>query len=95
MDGWGKLYKIQFKNEEVLYSGRMVEVPNYLESLEQGELVPQVCLFFMFGDTTFYPVEYIMQIWWRGGWMDILGKTRDSEESSSIQVIWKCESSYL
>ena len=62
MDGWGKLYKIQFKNEEVLYSGRMVEVPNYLESLEQGELVPQVCLFFMFGDTTFYPVEYIMQI---------------------------------
>ena len=45
MDGWGKLYKIQFSNEEVLYSGRMVEVPNYLESVEKGELVPQVeCL---------------------------------------------------
>ena len=42
MDGWGKLYKIQFTDEEVLYSGRMVEVPNYLESVEKGELVPQV-----------------------------------------------------
>jgi len=41
MDGWGKLYKIQFKDEEVLYSGRMVEVPNYVESMEKGELVPQ------------------------------------------------------
>merc|ERR1712179_279007 len=41
MDGWGKLYKIQFKNDKVLYSGRMVEVPNYLESLDKGELVPQ------------------------------------------------------
>ena len=41
MDGWGKLYKIQFSNGEVLYSGRMVEVPNYLESVEKGELVPQ------------------------------------------------------
>ena len=45
MDGWGKLYKIQFSDGEVLYSGRMVEVPNYLESVEKGELVPQVeCL---------------------------------------------------
>ena len=40
MDGWGKLYKIQFSDGEVLYSGRMVEVPNYLESVEKGELVP-------------------------------------------------------
>ena len=45
MDGWGKLYKIQFTDEEVLYSGRMVEVPNYLESVEKGELVPQVNIF--------------------------------------------------
>ena len=27
---------------EKLSSGRMVEVPNYLESVEKGELVPQV-----------------------------------------------------
>ena len=43
MDGWGKLYKVEFTGTgEVIYSGRMVEVPNYLESLEKGELVPQV-----------------------------------------------------
>ena len=42
MDGWGKLYKIQFTDDKVLYSGRMVEVPLYLESVERGELVPQV-----------------------------------------------------
>ena len=50
MDGWGKLYKIQFKDEEVLYSGRMVEVPNYVESVEKGELVPQVfiCVYLLF-----------------------------------------------
>ena len=50
MDGWGKLYKIQFKDEEVLYSGRMVEVPNYVESVKKGELVPQVfiCVYLLF-----------------------------------------------
>ena len=42
MDGWGKLYKIQFTDDKVLYSGRMVEVPLYLASVERGELVPQV-----------------------------------------------------
>ena len=41
MDGWGKLYKIQFKDEEVLYSGRMVEVPNYVESVEKGNILAE------------------------------------------------------
>ena len=41
------MYKIQFKEREVLYSGRMVEVPNYLESVEKGEIVPQVKTFLL------------------------------------------------
>ena len=64
MDGWGKLYKIQFTDEDVLYSGRMVEVPLYMESVEKGELAPQVD--FLYQNMYFYILpcdkEHLMQI---------------------------------
>merc|ERR1711936_234787 len=44
MDGWAKLHSFKFKGSRVLYSGKMLEPPNYLASVKKGELVPQMTL---------------------------------------------------
>jgi len=44
LDGWAKLHSFKFDGDSVLFSGKMLEPPNYLESVEAGELVPQTTL---------------------------------------------------
>jgi len=44
LDGYGKLHSFKFSGSKVLYSGKMLESPNYLASVEKGELVPSVTL---------------------------------------------------
>lgn len=44
LDGFAKLHSFKFKGNRVLFSGKFLEVPNYLESVKRGELVPQLTL---------------------------------------------------
>lgn len=44
MDGWAKLHSFKFNGSKVLYSGKMLETPNYLASKKKGELTPQITL---------------------------------------------------
>merc|ERR1712176_418019 len=44
LDGYAKLHSFKLSGSNVLYSGRMLESPNYLASVEAGELVPQLTL---------------------------------------------------
>ena len=44
LDGFAKLHSFKMSGAQVLYSGKMLEPPNYLASLEAGELVPQLTL---------------------------------------------------
>ena len=44
LDGFAKLHSFKMSGPQVLYSGKMLEPPNYLASLEAGELVPQLTL---------------------------------------------------
>ena len=44
LDGFAKLHSFKFKGNRVLFSGKMMETPLYLESVQKGELVPQITL---------------------------------------------------
>ena len=44
LDGFAKLHSFKFNNGKVLFSGKMLESPNYLASVESGELTPQLTL---------------------------------------------------
>jgi len=44
LDGYGKLHSFKFNGEQVVFSGRMLESPNYLASVAAGELAPQTTL---------------------------------------------------
>jgi len=44
LDGFAKLHSFKFSGSQVLYSGKMLESPNYVASREQGELVPSMTL---------------------------------------------------
>ena len=44
LDGFAKLHSFKMSGPQVLYSGKMLEPPNYLASVEKGELVPQLTL---------------------------------------------------
>ena len=44
LDGFAKLHSFKFSGPDVLYSGRMLEPPNYLASVEAGELQPMMTL---------------------------------------------------
>jgi carotenoid cleavage dioxygenase-like enzyme len=44
LDGFAKLHSFKFNGAKVLYSGKMLESPNYLASVAQGELVPSLTL---------------------------------------------------
>jgi len=41
LDGFAKLHSFKFIGDQVLFSGKMLEPPNYLASVAAGELVPQ------------------------------------------------------
>jgi len=44
LDGFAKLHSFKFIGDKVLFSGKMLESPNYKASVEAGELVPQTTL---------------------------------------------------
>lgn len=44
LDGFAKLHKFKFNDGKVLFSGKMLEPPNYLDSVKKGELTPQMTL---------------------------------------------------
>merc|ERR1719369_1939266 len=44
LDGFAKLHSFKFSGSKVLFSGRMLEPPNYLESVAAGELQPMFTL---------------------------------------------------
>ena len=44
LDGFAKLHSFKMSGKSVLYSGAMLKSPNYVESVEKGELVPSITL---------------------------------------------------
>lgn len=42
LEGFAKLHSFKLAGRSLLYSGAMLASPNYVDSVEQGELVPQV-----------------------------------------------------
>ena len=44
LDGFAKLHSFKFNGDRVLFSGKMLESQNYLDSVAAGELVPQFTL---------------------------------------------------
>jgi len=44
LDGWAKLHSFKFAGDKVVYSGKMLESPNYVASAARGELVPSATL---------------------------------------------------
>jgi len=44
LEGFGKLHSFKLDGPKVLYSGKMLDSPNYVASKEKGELVPMVTL---------------------------------------------------
>jgi len=44
LEGFGKLHSFKMQGEKILFSGKMLESPNYLASVEAGELVPMLTL---------------------------------------------------
>ena len=44
LDGFAKLHSFKMKGSEVLFSGAMLKSPNYVASVEAGELVPMITL---------------------------------------------------
>ena len=42
LEGFAKLHSFKLAGRSLLYSGAMLASPNYVASVEQGELVPQV-----------------------------------------------------
>ena len=44
LDGFAKLHSFKFKGDKVLFSGKMLESKNYLDSVAAGELTPQLTL---------------------------------------------------
>lgn len=41
-EGWAKIHSFKFNGSRVLFSGKMLEPPNYRKSVKKGELVPQM-----------------------------------------------------
>ena len=44
LDGFPKLHSFKFNGDKVLFSGKMLESQNYLDSVAAGELTPQFTL---------------------------------------------------
>jgi len=44
LDGFGKLHSFKMSGSNILFSGAMLKSPNYVASVEAGELVPQITL---------------------------------------------------
>lgn len=44
LDGYAKLHSFKFRKGKVLFSGKMLEPPNYVASMKKGELTPQMTL---------------------------------------------------
>ena len=44
LDGFAKLHSFKMKGSEILFSGAMLKSPNYVASVEAGELVPMITL---------------------------------------------------
>jgi len=44
LEGFAKLHSFKMSGDQVLYSGKMMESPNYMASREMGELVPMLTL---------------------------------------------------
>jgi len=44
LEGFAKLHSFKISGSKVLYSGKMLESPNYLASKERGEMVPMMTL---------------------------------------------------
>ena len=44
LDGFAKLHSFKFDGRNVYFSGKMIESTTYMDSLEAGELVPQITL---------------------------------------------------
>jgi len=42
LEGWAKIHSFKFNGSRVLFSGKMLESPNYLKSLKKGELIPMM-----------------------------------------------------
>ena len=44
LDGFPKLHSFKFNGDKVLFSGKMLESKNYMDSVAAGELTPQITL---------------------------------------------------
>ena len=44
LDGFPKLHSFKFNGDKVLFSGKMLESKNYMDSVAAGELTPQLTL---------------------------------------------------
>ena len=44
LDGFAKLHSLKFDGRNVYFSGKMIASSTYIDSVEQGELVPQFTL---------------------------------------------------
>ena len=44
LDGFAKLHSFKMSGDSILYSGAMLKSPNYVDSVEKGELVPSSTL---------------------------------------------------
>jgi len=42
LEGYAKIHTFKFNGSRVLFSGKMLETPKYLENVKKGELVPQL-----------------------------------------------------
>ena len=44
LDGFAKLHSFKMSGSEILFSGAMLQSPNYVASMKAGELVPMITL---------------------------------------------------
>ena len=81
LEGFAKLHSFKMRGSEVLYSGAMLRSPNYVASVEAGELVPMITL-------NKFNTEEEEWSWWES--LQILVKTFQMEEGGNNNpALWR------
>jgi len=81
LEGFAKLHSFKMRGSEFLYSGAMLQSPNYVASVEAGELVPMTTL-------NKFDSEEEEWSWWE--WFQILIKTfRMDEMGNNNPALWR------
>jgi len=81
LEGFAKLHSFKMDGAKMVYSGRMLQSPNYVASVEKGELVPMITL------NKFASDEEEWDAWEK---MQILGKiTMMNEFGNNNPALWR------